>query len=1409
MEYDTTTSQEGTRVPSLIEPPTITGKLLERYSQEKEAGLGRRELGLTWTGLTVNVDESKALVNENVLSQLNVFEHIKHLRHRPASRTILDSSHGCVKPGEMLLVLGRPGSGCTTLLKILANRRSGYRQVEGNVNYGCLTSEEAAYYDGQIIMNGEDEVFYPSLTVSQTLDFALRTKLPHRRPHTSDPTATSANFYTSSFKEFLLETLGISHTADTRVGNAFLRGVSGGERKRVSVLECLVSRASVFCWDNSTRGLDASSALDWAKAMRAMTDANGHTMVATLYQASNDILDQFDKVLVLDEGKQIFYGPRDQARKFVESQGFICQPGANVADFLTGVTVPSERRIRPGYETSFPRDAASMRDNYDASPIAQVMASEYNYPQLESTRQRTHEFQISVADEKKSSKSRFTAPFARQVRACLIREFQIIAGDKATFAMQHGSTLIQALIAGSLFYDAPSDSSGLFLKAGALNWSVLYQCLVAMSHVVGSFSGRPVVQKHASFAYIHPAAICISQALADLPITFLQVTIWSLIIYFLVGLKVTAGAFFTYFVFLFVTATCFNALFRAVGACFLQFDGASKVSGYAVAAMAMYSGYQIPVTMMHPWFGWLYWLNPLGYGFEALMANEFNSQHIDCVGSNLIPHGAEYQETDVGHQSCAGVGGSERGAVSLSGNAYLDSLSYNNAHIWRNFGILIAWWLFYVVVAMLATVRWTRLGSAAANTLTPREKVKSSSTRSTQNDEEVPQAEKASSSADYTEPGLQLQDCSTALSGDIMPNTSIMAWSQLSYTVTTPSGPRTLLQNINGWAKPGTLTALMGSSGAGKTTLLDVLAQRKTEGTISGKILIDGHPLPLSFQRSTGYCEQLDVHEPYTTVREALEFSALLRQTYNLPREDKLKYVDTIMGLLELNSISDKLIGSPGSAHGLNVEQLKRVTIGVELVAKPKHLIFLDEPTSGLDGQSAYKIIGLLRKLADAGQTVVVTVHQPSAQLFYQFDRLLLLAKGGRTVYFDEIGPEAQNVKDYFANHGCPCPPSSNPAEHMIDVVTGHISDRDWHETWLKSTNCSQATKEMEAIMQSSGATSNETTETSIDEDSKMEYATPLSYQIRVVLNRMNIALYRNTPYIYNKVFLHIGLALFNGFTYWMIGDTVADLQMRLFTIFVWMFVASGVINQLQPLFIERRDIYDAREKKSRIYSWKALVTALIVSELPYLVFCGVLYFVCWYYTVGFSADSRYAGGAFFLVLIYEFLYTGIGQFIAAYAPNAVFAALVNPLLVGILISFCGILVPYSQITGFWRYWLYYLNPTTYLVGGMLIFTVDNASVNCAEEELAVFDAPDNSTCGEYLRSYLLESGANLLNPDASTKCRVCMYTQGSDYLQTINLNGYGEGWRDVGIVCLFICSSYGLVYLLMKLRTKSSKKAE
>ncbi|KAG5933400.1 hypothetical protein E4U59_006897 [Claviceps monticola] len=1017
----------------------------------------------------------------------------------------------------------------------------------------------------------------------------------------------------------------------TRVtGDAFMRGVSGGERKRVSIIECLASRGSVFCWDNSTRGLDASNALEYAKAIRAMTDVLGLASVVTLYQAGNGIYNLFDKVLVLDQGKQIFYGPMSRARSFMEQLGFVCDDGANVADFLTGVTVPTERKIHEEMKLNFPRDAASIREKYEQTETYENMKAEYDYPFTKDAKQKTELFEKAVRMDKQkgvSETSPLTVNFLQQVKTCVVHQYQIIWGNKATLMIKQVGTIMQTLT-GSLFYNAPSTSAGLFVKSGACFFALLFNSLMSMSEVTDSFGGRPILVKHKSFAFFHPAAFCLAQIAADIPVILLQISVFSIILYFMVGLTMNSGAFFTFVVILFATTFCMTALFRFIGASLHTFDGASKLSGLVITATIMYNGYMIRKPQMHPWF--------------------FRGKRIPCVGNNLVPNGLDFSDED--HQACAGVGGAVPGQRYVDGDAYLASLSYSYSHLWRNFGIVWAWWALFVSLTIVMTSRWRASSEAGPSLSIPRDTSQAYNARRCSNHNDV-EEQRGSGGATYPLSSSDSIDNNGAHSGtetpsDLIRNTSVFTWRNLTYAVKTSSGDRLLLD------------------------------ERKTEGTIHGSILVDGRPLPVSFQRSAGYCEQLDVHESYATVRKALEFSALLRQSRDTPRQQKLAYVDTIIDLLELHDLSDTLIGEV--SVGLSVKQRKRVTIGVELVAKPSILLFLDEPTSGLDGQSAYHTVRFLRKNAAVGQAILVTIHQPSAQLFSQFDRLLLLAKGGKTVYFGDIGDKAYIIRDYFCRHGAPCPEETNPAEHMIDVVSGARSQgKNWCDVWRSSPEYDKMTAELDRMVEIAASAPPATV------DDGHEFATPMWEQVKTVTHRMNVSLYRNTDYVNNKLTLHIYSALFNGFSFWMVGDSVGDLQLKLFTIFNFIFVAPGVLAQLQPLFIHRRDIFEAREKKSKIYSWVAFVTGHIVSEIPYLIMGAALYFVCWYYTVGFHTSSDRAGATFFVMLMYEFLYTGIGQFVAAYAPNKVFAALVNPLLIGILVSFCGVLVPYSQIQPF------------------------------------------------------------------------------------------------------------------------------
>jgi ATP-binding cassette subfamily G (WHITE) protein 2 (SNQ2) len=185
---------------------------------------------------------------------------------------------------------------------------------------------------------------------------------------------------------------------------------------------------------------------------------------------------------------------------------------------------------------------------------------------------------------------------------------------------------------------------------------------------------------------------------------------------------------------------------------------------------------------------------------------------------------------------------------------------------------------------------------------------------------------------------------------------------------------------------------------AAQTTLLNVLAERYSTGVVTGDRFVNGQSLPPDFQAQTGYAQQQDTHLESTTVREALLFSARLRQPRDVPEAEKVAYVESCLKMCELEAYADAIVGS------LGVEHRKRTTIAVELAAKPKLLLFLDEPTTGLDSRSAWGIVTFLRKLAESGTAILCTIHQPSAELFQQFDRLVLLKKGGQTVYFGDMG---------------------------------------------------------------------------------------------------------------------------------------------------------------------------------------------------------------------------------------------------------------------------------------------------------------------------------------------------------------------------------------------------------------------
>ena len=161
---------------------------------------------------------------------------------------------------------------------------------------------------------------------------------------------------------------GLSHTRNTKVGNEYIRGVSGGERKRVSIAEMLLAGSPTACWDNSTRGLDAATALEFTKSLRIASQVSGVSNAVAIYQASQAIFDCFDKAIVLYEGRQIYFGSTEAAKAYFEGMGWLCPQRQTTGDFLTSVTNPRERKVREGFEHKVPRTPDDFQAYWKQSP---------------------------------------------------------------------------------------------------------------------------------------------------------------------------------------------------------------------------------------------------------------------------------------------------------------------------------------------------------------------------------------------------------------------------------------------------------------------------------------------------------------------------------------------------------------------------------------------------------------------------------------------------------------------------------------------------------------------------------------------------------------------------------------------------------------------------------------------------------------------------------------------------------------------------------------------------------------------------------------------------------------------------------------------------------------------------------
>ncbi|GMF57635.1 unnamed protein product [Phytophthora fragariaefolia] len=639
--------------------------------------------------------------------------------------------------------------------------------------------------------------------------------------------------------------------------------------------------------------------------------------------------------MILNEGEVMYHGSCSLVQQYFEELGFSCPPDRDVADFLLDLGTSQQYRYETNaYQRDHPRLASEFAEHFRQSRIYQEMTDQMVAPV-------DPNFLIN-AEGRLGKVPVFQQSFMDSIQTVFRRQVMVLYRNRPFIIGRVVMILIMGLLYSTVFYDfKPTEVS---VVMGVLFASLLFLSMGQSSQVPTYIAERDIFYKQRSANFFSTKVYVLATSASQIPLILAESIIFGAMVYWICGFEADATRFIIFEIILVLTNLAMGMWVSFLAAISPDANTAAPLGIVSLLVFIIFAGFIVTKDNIPDFLIWEHWISPLSWSLRALAINQYRSSTFDVC----VYEGVDYCTTN-------GV---------TMGEYNLKLFAMETDKVW----ILIS--------------------------ATKPENVDVSQNTEQNDSYALVKTPKNDHSEDGCAVGIDCREVHV-----VEPVT--VAFQDLWYSVADPHNPNNsldLLKDISGFALPGSITALMGSSGAGKTTLMDVIAGRKTGGKIRGKILLNGYEAnDLAIRRSTGYCEQMDVHAEASTFREALTFSAFLRLDSSVSDAKKYDSVSECIELLGLKDIADRII------RGSSMEQMKRLTIGVELAAQPS-VIFLDEPTSGLDARSAKLIMAGVRKVADSGRTIVCTIHQPSSDVFAFFDSLLLLKRGGETVFFGDLG---------------------------------------------------------------------------------------------------------------------------------------------------------------------------------------------------------------------------------------------------------------------------------------------------------------------------------------------------------------------------------------------------------------------
>ncbi|CAA0810634.1 ABC transporter G family member 40 [Striga hermonthica] len=1283
--------------------------LLNLKDRIQRVGLDLPTIEVRFEHLNVDADayaEGRALPTVfnfivNILEGFLSCLHVIPSRKKPLP--ILHDLNGIIKPGRMTLLLGPPSSGKTTLLLALAGKLDPELKVSGRVTYNghemteFVPQRTSAYISQNDLHIGE-------LTVRETLAFSARcqgvgsryeilAELSRREKEANikpDPdldvfmkAASIGGQEASVVTDYIIKILGLEVCADTLVGDEMVRGISGGQRKRLTTGEMMVGPARALFMDEISTGLDSSTTFQIVNSLKHSIHILQGTALISLLQPAPETYELFDDIILLSDGLIVYQGPRENVLEFFEFMGFKCPERKGVADFLQEVTSK--------------KDQEQYWINRD-EPYSYVTVQEFSeaFQSFHIGRRLGDELAVPFSKEKSHPAALTTNKYGvskkELVKACVAREFLLMKRNSFVYIFKMIQLTLMATISMTVFLRTEMHKrtvmdGGIYM--GALFYALIMLMFNGFSELALSILKLPVFYKQRDLLFFPPWVYSLPAWILKIPITLFEVAIWVGMTYYVTGYDSDVSRFFKQWLLLICINQMASGLFRLMGALGRNMIVANTFGACALLSVLVLGGFILSRENVRKWWIWGYWISPLMYGQNAIAVNEFLGK-----SWNYVPAGATEP---------LGV------TILKSRGIFPEARWY-----WIGVAALIGYVLLLNFLVTMALTYLNPFGKPQAilseETLSERSgskrvelgELSSVETRTSGRDENAQVSASSSmrntSSAD---PNRKR--------GMILPFQPLsITFDDVRYAVDMPQEMRAhgieenrleLLKGVSGAFRPGVLTALMGVSGAGKTTLMDVLAGRKTGGYIQGSIMISGYPKKQeTFARIAGYCEQTDIHSPHVTVYESLQFSAWLRLPPQVDPATREMFIEEVMELVELTPLREALVGLPG-VNGLSTEQRKRLTIAVELVANPS-IIFMDEPTSGLDARAAAIVMRTVRNTVDTGRTVVCTIHQPSIDIFDAFDELLLLKRGGEEIYVGPLGRLSSHLIKYFEANGISkIKDGYNPATWMLEVTS-------MAQESALGINFSEIYKNSELYQRNKALIK----ELSVPAPGSQDLHFPEQYsqsfwtQCVACLWKQCWSYWRNPPYTAVRLLFTTFIAVMFGTIFWDLGSK-RRRQQDIFNAMGSMYAAVlflGVQNatSVQPVVaIERTVFY--RERAAGMYSALPYAFGQAVVELPNLLIQALIYGVIVYAMIGFEwTVAKFFWYLFFMffTLLYFTLY---GMMTVAVTPNHNIAAIISSAFYALWNLFSGFIIPKTRIPVWWR-WYYYICPIAWTLYGLV-----------------------------------------------------------------------------------------------------------